>query len=553
MSIDVIVPMTISVAASAPSRPGFGTPMLAAFHTAWGDRIREYSSPGAMLTDGFTVNSPAHKMATKLFSQDPHPPTFKIGRRALAFSQSLTLTPLNITEGFTYNIDCIDLEGATINVNYTVLNGDAISDIVTALFTDLDPVAATLLSANTETYALVDGMFLNIVIDGILHFVDFTIADFVDIANATAAEVASAIDDDVGDAVAVADTAAVRITSITLGGPRSNITVLSGTANAILGFSTTKVIGAGVEGLVPTDAGTHIAIATLATGVLFDFNFGFMDPANDLDVEDITADPGIATDLAAIEAVDPTGWYGFALDSNSAAEVLAAETWVQAEEKVGSFNNSDSEIVDIATVDDLFSNSQAAAYTHSHLLYSQRVLLSYSGVAILGVMLPTDPGTSTWALKTLVGVTVDPIKDAHEVIVRGKGGNTYSEVAGLNITYEGLSPGGEFLDTVRFLHFLKANLQIDIFAALAANPKIPYTNIGIAIITGVIGARLNANVETETTARGLARKPAPSVQAPREEDVLQADKVARLLQNVTFDGKLAGAIHSVSVTGRLAA
>ena len=70
---------------------------------------------------------------------------------------------------------------------------------------------------------------------------------------------------------------------------------------------------------------------------------------------------------------------------------------------------------------------------------------------------------------------------------------------------------------------------------------------------GVLQAQLNANVETSTTARGLAAEPAPTVTVPRAELVIKSLKVARSLTEVTFDATLAGAIHTISVVGKLAA
>lgn len=559
MSLDVIVSMNITVGGAATTRPGFGTPLFAVYHTNYVDLVRSYSSPEALLDDGFTVDDPAFKMATVCFSQSPHPPTFKVGRRDNAFSQVMNLAPINLTEGFEYDFSVVDLKSATVPIKYVVGSSETVATVTTALHALLDPAAATV-SAGAGPYVLTDGMTLNFLVDGVLFTTLFETADFAAIGAATAAELVTVISVDMTaqgytGTIVVSDSPSgtLLFTSPTLGGPRSTIRILSGTSIAALSLSTTEVVGVGVEGLTPTDVSTHISCSTLAAGTLFDFVLNQMHPTNDLDVENVTADPGLTADLAAIIGVDPDGWYALALDSNGAAEILAAEAFLQTKEKIGAFYSSDSEIVDIATVDDVFSNSQAASYTHSHLQFYQRSTLSHIGAGILGVMLPTDPGTSTWAHKTIVGVLADTISDSHKTIVLNKGGNYYRELGGLNLTWQGLSPGNEYLDTVRFLHFLKINLQLDLLSALAANPKISYTNIGISIVKGVIEARLISQVETPSTARGLSADPAPVVTVPRAEAVLKSLKQARRLQDVTFGATLAGAIHEIAVVGKLAA
>ena len=84
-----------------------------------------------------------------------------------------------------------------------------------------------------------------------------------------------------------------------------------------------------------------------------------------------------------------------------------------------------------------------------------------------------------------------------------------------------------------------------IFATLISVDKIPFTDNGIGVIENDVRAQLSEGIRIG----GLAADPAPIVSVPKASEVDSADKLARALRNVTFNATLAGAIHSVEVTG----
>jgi hypothetical protein len=124
-------------------------------------------------------------------------------------------------------------------------------------------------------------------------------------------------------------------------------------------------------------------------------------------------------------------------------------------------------------------------------------------------------------------------------------------LGGINVTRQGYSATGEFLDVTHFVDFLFARIQETIFAALAqasaSGKKIPYTDTGVDTIRGLILAVLNRGI----TQGGLAASPAPVVTAPKVADVDPADRAARILPDVAFTATLAGAIHKTQIEGIL--
>jgi hypothetical protein len=171
---------------------------------------------------------------------------------------------------------------------------------------------------------------------------------------------------------------------------------------------------------------------------------------------------------------------------------------------------------------------------------------AFADAAWVGRCLPLDPGSETWAHKTLKGVTATRITPTWRTNILNKKGNVYETIAGRNITEFGTVADGEYFDVVRFVDWLKARIAERVFSTLTdqANSKIPYTNRGIALIVGDVRAVLKSGV-----AVGGLVEDTIVVSAPRAEDVDPADKAARLLKNVIFTATLQGAIHTAQIKG----
>lgn len=432
MSLDDICNVSITASASAPTLPGFGTPMVAVYHTKTANRTDIVTSMADVTALGFAVTDPAYKAVNAIFSQNPRPAKVKIGRRALPTSQTLTLKCLSAVVGDVYKITV----GTQTAITYTVL------------------AAATTTSVAAAIAALIAG----------------------------------------GGAAAVA-----AVDTITL---------------------------------TPTVANTLVDLANWSA------NFK---------VTDTSADPGLATDLAAIAAYD-NDWYGLGLDSNSKAEILAAAAYAEANVKLCCYNNSDGDILAPGVTTDVMSTLKTSAYARTGGLYAGKQLLCYSGCAWMGSRFPFNPGGDTWAFKTLAGVPVDSLNGAANTAVWGKNGNIYSLVAGINITQYGISASGAFFDITRFVDWLKVTIQGRVYTLLLNNAKIPYTDGGVDMLRSTIMGALLDGIK----AGGLAASPAPVVTAPNVADVDPIQRALRNLPSVSFTAKLAGAVHNMTVSGVVA-
>lgn len=426
---DRIVSVTITNETRTPTQAGFGTPLIMAYHTVFPDRVREYSTLDELVDAGFSTDSAVYRMATQLLSQSPAPSSFKVGRRANAPTQSITLTPTKLDAGLTHTV--------TINgTEFTYTN-------------DADPTVAEI----------------------------------------TAGLVAA--------------------------------------------------INGGTEPVTASDNTTNIGLDADVAGVPFSVSY------NGGTLADASADPGVLADLSAIREEDDD-WYCLLLDSASPAEIIALDATIETLAKIAIFEVSDSDILDAGVNTDIASIENALGYDRTILIYSS-TKGQYSDAAWAGNRLPSQPGTSTWAFKELVGVAGSDLTTGDVSALETKKCNFYTVVKGLGITRQGVAVSGEYIDNVRAIDWLEARIQERVLALLASTPKIPYTDFGVSLVLNEVSAQLFTAVQRQV----LRADPAPSVTAPKVASISVADRANRTLPDVNFQGQLAGAIHKVIIRGRL--
>jgi hypothetical protein len=243
-------------------------------------------------------------------------------------------------------------------------------------------------------------------------------------------------------------------------------------------------------------------------------------------------------------------WYALGMYSRVKADIEDVSDFIQG---IGSSNpklyfaqNADPLILDVGDSTDIASVLQAKAAFRTSVWYHSDDT-EYMPMALMGGQLPFDPGSITWAYKTLSLVTVDSLTSAQKSSCHGKACNTYDTVSSVNITEEGKVSDSpfEWIDVIRGVDWLSVNIAADLFQLLLTSPKVPYTTAGLSSVRGLVLNRLGIAV-----ARGiLSPDTPPTCFVPDILDVPAADKGNRVLNGVTFTGVLAGAIQKINVLG----
>lgn len=82
--------------------------------------------------------------------------------------------------------------------------------------------------------------------------------------------------------------------------------------------------------------------------------------------------------------------------------------------------------------------------------------------ALAGRCLVMQPGSETWAIKTLSSVEADPFDDTDFAKIKALNSNTFEDYgSGIRVTYPGLCGNGESIEVVRFCFWQADRIQKD--------------------------------------------------------------------------------------------
>lgn len=534
-SLSEHVSLTITQDSVGIARLGFGTPLILSVNATFPERIRYYDDIPSVALDGFAATSPEYLAATAMFSQSPHPERIAIGRAVGKPTQRYKITTAAVTTGLKYEI-VVKGQGVTATtVSYTPAADITFTAAnATELFTSANHGMSTGagpfrvsnsggalpagLSADTDYWVIAD--IANGVADPVNTFQLATSK-----ANALAGTELLITTDGTGTQTLRRTQNDVIIAQLLQG------------LNAVVGknFTATQTPGAG-----ETD---YLVVTGDAAGNWFSLE---MTNVNALHSEQDHAEPGttLADDLNAIQ-LENDDWYALVTLYNSDAYLKAAAAWVETQTKIYAADLCESAAATTAdgggdTADDI----QTLAYARTFICYHPSPAAMF-GAAWLGAVLPYDPGSETWKFKKLAGVAAVTLTSTHRVNLRAKKANTIQTVAGRNITWEGTTADGDFIDVQRGLDWLEDDMVKAVFGALAGALKIPYTDAGVALIENEVKGSLDRAI----TRQILASDPKPVVTVPKVSAVATNDKALRLLPDVKFSATLAGAIHKVQIAG----
>ena len=262
-------------------------------------------------------------------------------------------------------------------------------------------------------------------------------------------------------------------------------------------------------------------------------------------------DADVAASLAAIVS-ENSSWYGLVVDQAMIDKAEDIAAWVEANKRLAFYWTTDENVPDAAKNTDIASVLKGKKYDRAVTIWhpmptdKETEKPDYPDAAWMGEGFPYDPGTSTWAYKTLSGIAADKVSGTQETALQGKNCNYYSEVGGVNITQEGKVASGEWIDIIIGTDWIEARLREAVYGALVNNRKIPYDDSGITIIEGLV-----KSVLSQAAAAGILQADSIEVTVPKYKYVPQADKLARKLPDVKFTALYQGAIHRTTINGTI--
>ena len=262
----------------------------------------------------------------------------------------------------------------------------------------------------------------------------------------------------------------------------------------------------------------------------------------------------IAETMAACVAYDPD-FYGIAMTSRADADILAMANWAEANNKLFGTCVSGSDVLDGSDNTDIASQLMLNNFYRTFSFYHEDTA-DFPEVAVMSRCFTAVPGSETWANKRLAGVKVDPLTETQFIVLRNKNVNTFEKFRNLSLTQTGKVAAGEWIDVIRFRDWLAEEIKVNVLNVLVNNEKVPYTDAGIAIIEGAIRQSLrqgqvNGGIAPVEYDEEGNKNLGYTVTVPLAANISANQKASRILTDVKFTARLAGAIHVVEITGSL--
>lgn len=330
----------------------------------------------------------------------------------------------------------------------------------------------------------------------------------------------------------------VKLTIVSPSGTESAIDYTIGAAATTTTVATAlELLIEAVTGISSTSSGAVVTATAATPGQVFGFH-----SFQNCTFKDVTGDGAYDTMLSTLLDLD-SDFYAVLIDVNSEVNIDDVAAWVETRSKI--FVAQTQDYGEKAGTGTIGSGLKTAGYDNTLLLFVDDCQ-EYGACALVGAVLPWDPGSATWAFKELDGVTPSDLTATHITNLEAQNTAYYHTVAGLNVTRVGKAAGGEFLDVTQGIHWLTARLQERIFAILANARKVPYSDASVDMFVGEIMSQLEDGVR-----RGFLLDGTLTASGPKVADVDTADRAARHLPDLKFGAQLAGAVHKVTIAGTI--
>lgn len=262
----------------------------------------------------------------------------------------------------------------------------------------------------------------------------------------------------------------------------------------------------------------------------------------------VTPNTGIGEDITAIRAENDQ-WYMLLENLRSDAAILEAAAAIEGLPKMFLGQTLDPLAQSTDALTDVMSRLTALGYVRTALVWNDDID-EMVAEALAGRVLPTKPGSNSWANQVLAGVS--GFIPTSEPRLRAKR-YTWLEsfvAANFSMSQGARTAAGYPIDLILGRDWLRNLIQVREAELLRNSPKVPYTRDGAYAAADVLrGALLEAAaapynfIDVDTIEIEV---PAPSSQSP-------TDRGNRHFPGVVWQATAQGAIETMEITGTITA
>lgn len=254
-------------------------------------------------------------------------------------------------------------------------------------------------------------------------------------------------------------------------------------------------------------------------------------------------------------ASSQVGFYGFHITGfKDKADIDKAADWAESNNKLFGFEYDNIDTIPITKTNYYRTFAIYSGIADGFDAGNQPKENGYAALALMAKCFSYNPGTETWHLKALNSVYPSLLTNEQKRNLEGKHVGMVLRYAGSNFNIGGATLSGEWIDVIRFIDWLKNEMQVNVFKLFKDNKKIPFNDNGINLVLCKIEETLKKAQDiggislTEFDADGNAI-PAYHVNVPRSSEITEEVRKSRKLSNCTWSARVAGAIHAVEIEG----
>lgn len=169
--------------------------------------------------------------------------------------------------------------------------------------------------------------------------------------------------------------------------------------------------------------------------------------------------------------------------------------------------------------------------------------------AIVGATAGLATGSFTYKNIVLNGIVPDDLSASEVKAIHDKGAICILRKAGDVVTSEGYVMSGEYADAIDGIDYIVSNIEHDVQKCLNKNPKVPYTDVGIAQLEAVTYNVLASAYQMGIIDTDDSNSPAFATHFKTRAECSAGDKAARVYNGGNFEFSVMGAIHYAHIEG----
>lgn len=249
---------------------------------------------------------------------------------------------------------------------------------------------------------------------------------------------------------------------------------------AVTGASTPTSIATALAAAINGDATlTTVMTATASAGVvtLAPKNGGSFSVGRDSGNMTITNTSGETVSSVLPQILTATeNWYFLSTEQHTNAAILAAASFAAANYKLHVYSTAD-ELSKTPGSNSIANQLKALQYDTTIGMYDPLADSAFSEGGIIGAMASNDPSYGdSIHLKTLDGVIAPTLSATDRMTIWDQNLNFYRMINGVGSFYEGKCASGNYVDVVRFGHWLKFRTEESVFGYMSRR-----SNLGLSM------------------------------------------------------------------------